>query len=146
MQLSVIFMGRRISEKGIQPTDDKVEAKRKAPSPHKLRSWLGIWLTSKPSSYPMVHPLNMILGDVAWQLTDAIKAPIPHNVTELRSWLGMVNLQAKFLPNLSTMVHPLNTLLGDVAWQWTDACDIAMKAVKDAISSDKLLARSNATT
>jgi hypothetical protein len=59
---------------------------------------------------------------------------------------NMVNLQAKFLPNLSTMVHPLNTLLGDVAWQWTDACDIAMKAVKDAISSDKLLARSNATT
>ncbi|XP_038072087.1 uncharacterized protein K02A2.6-like [Patiria miniata] len=96
MQESVIYMGRRISAKGIQPTDDKVDAIR--------------------------------------------NAPVPQNVTELRSWLGMVNFQAQFLPNLSTMAHPLNELLGDCPWQWTDECTRAFEAVKDAISSDKLLA------
>ena len=41
------------------------------------------------------------------------KAPAPKNVTELRSWLGMLNFHAKFLPNLSSIIHPLNNLLGN---------------------------------
>ena len=43
---------------------------------------------------------------------DAVmKAPIPCNVSELRSFLGLLNYYGKFLPNLSTILHPLNQLL-----------------------------------
>ena len=38
------------------------------------------------------------------------------------------------------MIHPLNELLGNRPWQWTDECGIAFGAVKEAISSDRLLA------
>ena len=38
-------------------------------------------------------------------------APTPRNVTELRSFLGMINYYGKFIPNLSSLCHPLNNLL-----------------------------------
>lgn len=34
------------------------------------------------------------------------QAPAPCSVTELHSFLGMVNYFGKFLPNLATLVHP----------------------------------------
>lgn len=36
-----------------------------------------------------------------------IEASQPMNVTELKSWLGLVNYYARFLPNLSTALSPL---------------------------------------
>ena len=39
------------------------------------------------------------------------EAPQPHNVTELRSFLGIINYYGKFLPNLSTKLAPLYQLL-----------------------------------
>ena len=39
------------------------------------------------------------------------KAPAPNNVTQLRSFLGMVNYYGNFLHNLSTQLHPLHALL-----------------------------------
>ena len=39
------------------------------------------------------------------------EAPAPLNVTQLRSFLGVVNYYSKFLPNLSTMLAPLYMLL-----------------------------------
>ena len=43
---------------------------------------------------------------------DAItNAPAPRNVSELKSYLGMINYYEKFLPNLSGMLAPLNDLL-----------------------------------
>ena len=39
------------------------------------------------------------------------QAPAPHNVTELKSYLGLVNYYAKFLPELSTCLAPLHVLL-----------------------------------
>ena len=39
----------------------------------------------------------------------AIKdAPEPTNVTELKSFLGMINFYGKFLPNLSSTLEPLH--------------------------------------
>ena len=40
-----------------------------------------------------------------------LKAPRPENVSQLRSFLGLVNYYAKFLPNVATVLHPLNSLL-----------------------------------
>ena len=39
------------------------------------------------------------------------KAPMPQNVQQLRSFLGLLNYYRKFLPNLATIVQPLNDLL-----------------------------------
>jgi transposase InsO family protein len=70
----------------------------------------------------------------------AIKqAPEPRNVSELRSWLGMVNFQAQFIPHLSTLSKPLNDLLGKKKWNWSKMCRDAFQAVKDAISSETML-------
>ena len=40
-----------------------------------------------------------------------VEAPSPATVTELRSFLGMLQYYGKFLPNLSTLLHPLYNLL-----------------------------------
>jgi hypothetical protein len=70
----------------------------------------------------------------------AIKeAPQPQNVSELRSFLGMVNFQAQFIPHLSTVIHPLNDLLCDKPWKWTRKCTAAFNTVKDTLMSDQLL-------
>ena len=36
------------------------------------------------------------------------EAPTPHNIQELRSFLGLLNYYASFIPNLSSLIHPLN--------------------------------------
>ena len=72
---------------------------------------------------------------------DAIRdAPQPTNVSQLRSFLGLVNYYARFLPNLSTTLHPLNRLLQhSTSWHWTDACTAAFDKVKRQIGSDLVL-------
>ena len=38
------------------------------------------------------------------------EAPTPQNVSELWSFLGLINYYQKFLPNLSSVLHPLHRL------------------------------------
>ena len=45
------------------------------------------------------------------KLTAIEEAPAPQNVSELRSYLGMLNYYHKFLKNLSTLLAPLHELL-----------------------------------
>lgn len=40
-----------------------------------------------------------------------LKAPIPQNTQQLRSFLGLLHYYGKFLPNLSSLLHSLNQLL-----------------------------------
>ena len=47
------------------------------------------------------------------------EAPTPPNVTELRSFLGMLAALSNFIPKLSTLAHPLYELLGNKPWKWT---------------------------
>ena len=72
---------------------------------------------------------------------DAIRdTPQPTIVSQLRSFLGLVNYYALFLPNLSTTLHPLNRLLQHkTPWHWTDACTAAFDKVKRQIGSDLVL-------
>ena len=60
------------------------------------------------------------------------------NVTELRSFLGLVNYYGHFLPNVSTVLHPLNRLLRKgVSW----LCQEVFQAIKEMLSSDLVLAQ-----
>ena len=93
---SVEYLGYKISERGLQPTEDKVKA---------------------------VH-----------------KAPAPEDVSQLKSFLGLVNYYGKFLPDLSTVLAPLYKLLQkDTRWSWGEAQQKAFEKVKSLLTSDRLL-------
>ena len=78
----VEYLGHKISEKGLQPTTQKVRA--------------------------------------------IVEAPRPTNVSQLKSFLGMLNYYGKFLPNLSTHLAPLYTLLQKQSpWSWGSQQDDA---------------------
>ena len=54
------------------------------------------------------------------------EAPTPKNVSQLRSFLGLVNYYQKFIPNLAMMLYPLNCFLRLGAKRhWTKECEKA---------------------
>ena len=63
-----------------------------------------------------------------------VDAPAPRNLQELRSFLGLLNYYAKFIPNLASMLHPLHTLLrADQPWKWSNQCQTAFKEAKESL-------------
>ena len=65
--------------------------------------------------------------------------PAPSNVSELRSYLGMLQY-ARFLPNLSSELSPLHDLLKDkTPWLWTDKCQAAFLRTKQLLTSARVL-------
>ena len=70
----------------------------------------------------------------------AVNAPRPENVSQLRSFLGLINYYNRFLPNGSTVLHPLYQLLEqDREWQWTGQCERAFTEAKRMITSEQVL-------
>ena len=68
------------------------------------------------------------------------EAPEPQNVSELRSFLGIINYYAKFLPNLSTKLAPLYGLLQkQFKWTWGQQQVKAFQTAKNALQDDSLL-------
>ena len=64
----------------------------------------------------------------------------PQNVSELRSFFGIINYYNRFLPNLSTTLAPLYCLLQkDVKWMWGQEQEEAFSAAKEALQDDSLL-------
>ena len=72
------------------------------------------------------------------------EAPRPCKVTELRSFLGLVNYYNRFLPNLSTRLTPLYVLLQKhTTWKWSTKCQEAFEEVKALITSEQVLTHFN---
>ena len=95
-QPSLEYLGHVISEKGIQPTVEKVRAIKEAPQ--------------------------------------------PKNISELRSFLGLINYYYKFLPNLSANLTPLYTLLNKKqTWHWGAEQKQAFQTAQEALQTDALL-------
>ena len=66
------------------------------------------------------------------------------NVTELKSFLGMVVYFAKFLPQLSERAAPLNELLKNgTPWFWTSAESAVFNGVKEDLMSMPVLMHFN---
>jgi hypothetical protein len=64
----------------------------------------------------------------------------PKDVSELRTFLGMVNYYGAYLPDLATILSPLNRLLrNDVPWKWTKECQKSFESVKCSLTSDRVL-------
>ena len=71
------------------------------------------------------------------RLMEAIsKLPPPINVSEVRSFLGLVGYYRRFVKRFSDKAAPLNALLcKDQAWKWTQECQYAFETLKGEITS-----------
>ncbi|UYV73747.1 hypothetical protein LAZ67_11000696, partial [Cordylochernes scorpioides] len=68
------------------------------------------------------------------------KAKTPMNISELRSFLGLVNFYGKFIPNLPELLKPLHELLHKKRpWVWTKECGEAIDKCKNSITSERVL-------
>ena len=64
----------------------------------------------------------------------------PTNITELRSFLGMVNYYHKFIANMAMITGPLNELLRkNVDWCWGELEDASFNELKKAIMTAPVL-------
>ena len=96
MSVSVEYLGHRIDDQGLHPTQAKVQAVK--------------------------------------------EAPVPTDVTKLKSFLGLINYYWKFLPDLSSVLAPLNELLQKGGkWNWTGAQQAAFERAKNLLQSLALL-------
>ena len=69
------------------------------------------------------------------------EAPAPHNVSQLKSFLGLLNYYAKFLPQLSTLLAPLYSLLQkNKQWTWGAEQEKAFQEAKAQLTSPRVLA------
>lgn len=67
-------------------------------------------------------------------------APSPSNLTQLRSFLGMLNYYSKFIPNLSSELAPLyNLCKKNVVFKWSKECEETFQISKRLLTSNQLL-------
>lgn len=65
--------------------------------------------------------------------------PRPESITELRSFLGMVNYYGRFIKKLSRILAPLHELLQkEIASNWTRKTEEAFQRAKEAFKGDTL--------
>ncbi|KAJ7995326.1 hypothetical protein DPEC_G00243390 [Dallia pectoralis] len=69
-----------------------------------------------------------------------LDAPVPQNVSQLRSFLGLLNYYGRFVPSLATKLKPLHQLLcRGKTWKWTEQCDEALVKTKEALLKSEAL-------
>ena len=72
---------------------------------------------------------------------DAIRlAPRPTDVSQLRSFLGILNYYSKFIKDFSSKMHPLYQLLSNrTEWFSSKECEIAFLWAKEVLLSEQVL-------
>lgn len=94
---------------------------------------------------PSIEYLGHRISAEGLQPTDskdkALKdAPVPTNVSQLKSFLGLLNYYGKFVPNLATVLAPLHRLLHkSTSWSWSREQQSAFDHVKELLTSDTVL-------
>ncbi|KAJ8333939.1 hypothetical protein SKAU_G00412580 [Synaphobranchus kaupii] len=69
-----------------------------------------------------------------------VDAPAPTNVSQLRSFLGIINYYGRFIHNLSAILNPLNALLcKGKQWNWSSECAMAFEKAKEQLLSSRVL-------
>ena len=83
---------------------------------------------------------------VAEKVKAVTEAPNPENVTQLKSYLGMINYYHRYLPNLATELHALYALLHQgTPWKWEASQEEAFRRSKDMLKSTQLLVHFDST-
>lgn len=73
-----------------------------------------------------------------------LKAPVPQNLNQLQSFLGLVNYYRNFVRGASSILSPLYDLLKkEVKWSWTLTHENAFNEIKNCLASDQVLAHFN---
>lgn len=73
-----------------------------------------------------------------------LNAKTPTNVSELKSFLGMINYYRSFIKNASSIMSPLHKLLQKGSmWQWCPEHELAITNIKTILASDNTLAHFN---
>ncbi|XP_026316320.1 uncharacterized protein K02A2.6-like [Hyposmocoma kahamanoa] len=73
-----------------------------------------------------------------------LKAPEPQNVSQLQSFLGLVNYYRNFVANASSILSPLyNLLKKGTRWSWEQEHSDAFKTIKSLLASDQVLTHYN---
>ena len=69
-----------------------------------------------------------------------VEAPEPTNLTELRSFIGMVTYYSRFIPNFATVMAPLYELTKKgVDFAWSEHCVRAFHKIKDLLGKSQAL-------
>ncbi|WVZ93032.1 hypothetical protein U9M48_039055 [Paspalum notatum var. saurae] len=64
----------------------------------------------------------------------------PHNVSEIRSFLGLVGYHRRFMENFSRIAKPMTGLLkNNVPFKWDDKCEDSFRCLKDNLTSALVL-------
>ena len=75
------------------------------------------------------------------KIKSILNLPVPENVPEVRSFLGMVNQQSKFAPDLASKTKPLRDLLNKKCiWAWGQPQQKAFEDVKRCLTEAPMLA------
>ena len=69
-----------------------------------------------------------------------VNAPPPKDRSEVRSFLGLAQFCAKFIPNFAAITSPLWDLTGDVEWKWTESEKNAFREVKSCLTRAPVMA------
>lgn len=70
-----------------------------------------------------------------------MEASSPTNVSQLRSFLGLLTYYARFVSNLANKLKQLHELLNKTTtWKWTDKCETVFKEVKTGLAKSEPLA------
>lgn len=65
--------------------------------------------------------------------------PRPKNVTELKSFLGLVNFYNKFVKMSADVLYPLYKLLRKDVWSWSDECEYDFISINEILAEKSLL-------
>ena len=99
-----------------------------------------LFSTSRLQYLGQVIDSNGIRKDPA-KVKAITELPEPEDVPDVRRFLGMVNQQMKFLPNLAEMTKPIRDLLKkDTEWIWDSPQKEAFDQLKHELASDEALA------
>lgn len=81
------------------------------------------------------------IGPTESKVEAVVNAREPESVAEVRSFMGLVNFSAKFIPNLATVSEPLRQLTRKgVTFKWGEKQQEAFKALKETLASAEVLA------
>lgn len=80
------------------------------------------------------------ISPVITKVQDVQSAPPPPDVERVRSFLGLVNWHARFIPKLAEVAYPLIRLTrSEVSWCWDIGCQKSFEKIKQLVTADTVL-------